>query len=95
MRAKVKEERWQGKMISNRWEDLHLEQGDCFAWPSCWKMAPTHVVQLLYKNFTNSYFQQRCSIITRWGQVAAERKGVERMERQQRASHISQLGVGH
>ena len=31
VRAKMKEEKWQGKMISNRWEDLHLEQGDCFA----------------------------------------------------------------
>ena len=40
VRAKVEEE----KMISNRWEDVHLEQGDCFAWLSCWKAAPTHVV---------------------------------------------------
>ena len=44
VRAKVKEEKCQGKMISNRWEDVHLEQGDCFAWLSCWKAAPTHVV---------------------------------------------------
>ena len=44
VRAKVKEEKWQGKMISNRWEDVHIEQGDCFAWLSCWKAAPTHVV---------------------------------------------------
>jgi len=32
VRARVKEEKWQGKMISNRWEDVHLEQGDCLAW---------------------------------------------------------------
>ena len=50
---------------------------------------------LVYKNFTNSYFQQRFSIIGRWGQVAVERKGVECVERQQRVSHISYLGVGH
>ena len=31
VRAKVKEEKWQGKMISNRWEDVHLEQRDCFS----------------------------------------------------------------
>ena len=43
-RAKVKEEKWQGKMICNRWEDVHLEQRDCFAWLSCWKAASTHVV---------------------------------------------------
>ena len=31
-------------MISNRWENEYLEQGDCFAWLSCWKSTPTHVV---------------------------------------------------
>ena len=35
VRAKVREKKWQGKMICNRWEDVHLEQGDCFAWLSC------------------------------------------------------------
>ena len=90
VRAKVKEEKWQGEMmISNSWEDVHLEQGDCFAWLSCWKAAPTYMWLLLYKNFTDSYFQERFSIIGRRGQVAAESKGVERMERQQRVSHIS------
>ena len=47
VRAKVNLEKWQGKMIS-RWDYLHLEQGDCFAWLSCWKAAPTDVVCLLY-----------------------------------------------
>ena len=42
--AKVKKETWQRKMISNRWEDEYLDQGDCFAWLSCWKAAPTPVV---------------------------------------------------
>ena len=41
----MKEEKWQGKIISNRrWEDVYLEQGDCFAWLSCWKTAPSYVV---------------------------------------------------
>ena len=44
VRAKVKEEKSQGKMISNRWEDVQIEQGDCFAWLSYWKAAATHVV---------------------------------------------------
>ena len=87
VRAKVKEEKWQGKMICNRWEDVHLEQGDCFGWLSCWKAAPTHVVvgiQELYQQLlpTKVFYH-------RWGQVAAERKGVECVERQQRVSHIS------
>ena len=44
MQAKVKEEKWLWKMISNRLEDEYLDQGDCFAWLSCWKAAPMHVV---------------------------------------------------
>ena len=40
----MKEEKLQRKIICNRWEDVHLDQGDCFAWLSCWKAAPTHVV---------------------------------------------------
>ena len=44
VQANVKEEKWQGKMISNRWEDLHLEEGDCFTWLSCWKAAPSRLV---------------------------------------------------
>ena len=35
---------------------------------------------MVYKNFTNSYFQQRFSIIGRWGQVAAESKTVKCVE---------------
>ncbi|XP_068726388.1 uncharacterized protein [Montipora capricornis] len=57
VRAKVKEEKWQGKMICNRWEDVHLEQGDCFAWLSCWKAAPTQVVvsiQELYEQLLST-----------------------------------------
>ena len=52
MRAKVKEEKWQGKIICNRWEDMHLEQGDCFAWLRGLKVAPMHVlvgIQELYQ----------------------------------------------
>ena len=44
VQAKVKEEKWQRKMISNRWDDEYLDQGYCFAWLSCCKAAPTHVV---------------------------------------------------
>ena len=53
VRAKlVKEEKWQGKMICNRWEDVHLEQGDCFALLRGLKVAPMHVlvgIQELYQ----------------------------------------------
>ena len=30
--------------MSKRWKDENLEQGDCFAWLSCWKATLTHVV---------------------------------------------------
>ena len=38
---------------------------------------------MVYKNFTNSYFQQRFSIIGRLGRASTERKGVGCVERQQ------------
>ena len=72
VRAKVKEEKWQGKRICNRWEDVHLEQAllglVAGRYPRMWS--------LVYKNFTKSYFQQRYSIKIWWGQVAVESNGV-------------------
>ena len=59
VQAKLKDEKLKGKMISNRWEDEHLDQGDCFAWLSCWKAAPTHVVvgiQELYQQLLRHLF---------------------------------------
>ena len=88
VRANVNEEKWQAKMISNRWIYLHLEQGDCFAWLSCWTAAPTHVVVSIEEP-CQQLFPTIISIIERWGQVEAEREGVECVERQQRVSHIS------
>ena len=52
--AKVNLEKWQGKMLS-RWDYLHLEQGDCFAWLSCWKAAPTDVVVSIEELYQQLY----------------------------------------
>ena len=48
----VSEERWQGKLIKNRWDDEKVKLEECFAWLSSWKNAPTHTiagVQELYQ----------------------------------------------
>ena len=90
----MKEEKCQGKMICNRWEDVHLEQRDCFALLSCWKAAPMHMVvgiQELYQQLlpTKVFSYRKVETSGSGG------KGVECVERQQRVSHISYVGVGH
>ena len=39
----MREERWQGKLLNNRWEDDDLNTG-CFDWLSRWKTAPSHTI---------------------------------------------------
>ena len=39
----VREQKWQGKLHSARWEDQYLD-GESFAWMSDWKTAPTHTI---------------------------------------------------
>ena len=58
VRAKVKEERWQGKIIRNRrWEDVHLEQEIALLGLVVGRRNP-RMWLLVYKNSINSYFQQ-------------------------------------
>ena len=39
----MREERWQGKLLNNRWEDDDLNTG-CFDWLSRWKTTPSHTI---------------------------------------------------
>ena len=39
----MRKERWQGKLLNNRWEDDDLNTG-CFDWLSRWKTAPSHTI---------------------------------------------------
>ena len=41
---KVEQEKWQGKLMKNRWDDNNLDREGCFAWLHHWKPAPTHTV---------------------------------------------------
>ena len=41
----VELEKWQGKLMKNRWDDSYLDRGVCFAWLHLWKAAPTHTVE--------------------------------------------------
>ena len=38
------EEKWQGKLTKNRWEDSALDSGGCFAWMNSWRSVPTHII---------------------------------------------------
>ena len=63
----VSEERWQGKLIKNRWDDEKVNLKECFAWLSSWRNAPTHTiagVQELYQQLlpTNGLLQQKNKI---------------------------------
>ena len=44
IQSAVSEERWQGKLIKNRWNDEKVKLEECFAWLSSWKNAPTHTI---------------------------------------------------
>ena len=60
----VSEERWQGKLIKNRWDDEKVNLKECFAWLSSWKNAPTHTiagVQELYQQLlpTKVYYNRK------------------------------------
>ena len=60
----VSEERWQGKLIKNRWDDEKVNLKECFAWLSSWKNAPTHTiagVQELYQQLlpTEVYYNRK------------------------------------
>ena len=64
IQSTVSEERWQGKLIKNRWDDEKVKLEECFAWLSSWKNAPTHTiagVQKLYKQLlpTKVYYNRK------------------------------------
>ena len=41
--AEIESERWQGKLIAERWRDEDVDE-ECFAWMSDWKTAPIKTV---------------------------------------------------
>ena len=64
IQSTVSEERWQGKLIKNRWDDEKVKLEECFAWLSSWKNAPTHTiagVQELYQQLltTKVYYKRK------------------------------------
>ena len=40
IQSTVSEERWQGKLIKNRWDDEKVKLEECSAWLPSWKNAP-------------------------------------------------------
>ena len=64
IQSTVPEERWQGKLVKNRWDDEKVKLEECFAWLSSWKNAPTHTIaggQKLYKQLlpTKVYYNRK------------------------------------
>ena len=64
IQSTVPEERWQGKLVKNRWDDEKVKLEECFAWLSSWKNAPTHTiagVQELYQQLlpTKVYYNRK------------------------------------
>ena len=52
IQSTVSEERCQGKIIKNRWDEEKVKLEECFAWHSSWKNTPTNItdgVQELYQ----------------------------------------------
>ena len=64
IQSTVSEERWQGKLIKNRWDDEKVKPEECFEWLSSRKNAPTHTivgVQELYQQLlpTKVYYNRK------------------------------------
>ena len=64
IQSTVSEERWQGKLIKNRWDDKKVKLENCFAWLSSWKNVLTHTiagVQELYQQLlpTEVYYNRK------------------------------------
>ena len=64
IQSTVSEERWQGKLIKNRWDDEKVKLEECFPWLSSWKNAPTHTmtgVKELYQQLlpTKVYYNRK------------------------------------
>ena len=39
---KIRGEKWQGKLLTSRWDDEDLSRQECFAWMTTWQRASTH-----------------------------------------------------
>ena len=74
---KIRGEKWQGKYLTNRWNDDDLNVQGCFGWLKEWPSAPTHTIagmmelyeQMLptrayttYKTRTNPTDDTRCRL---------------------------------
>ena len=71
IQSTVSEERWQRKLIKNKWDDEKVKLEECFAWLSSWKNAPTHTiagVQELHQQLlpTKVYYNRKTKSTNHW-----------------------------
>ena len=57
VREEVREQRWQGKLVTERERDEELSAERCFWWLSDWRTCPTHTIA----GFTKSYYPHGCT----------------------------------
>ena len=61
---KMEQEKWQGKLIKNRWDDNNLDREGCCELPPHWKRH-LRIQWQGYKNFISSFCIPRFTIIGR------------------------------
>ena len=81
----LKQEKWQGKFLKQRWDDENLDN-DCFQWMTEWKAAPTHTIADL-QDYINSSFRPKLIIRERRESLPPQTLSVRCVERCQRQSN--------
>ena len=44
LKETIREEKWQGKLTTQRWDDDDIRVKDCFAWLRHWTSCPSHTI---------------------------------------------------
>ena len=66
-KTEVKEKRWQGKLLTARWQEDQLNQRGSFAWLKNWDTVPTHIIAGMlefYEQLTPTKVYHACKIQT-------------------------------
>ena len=83
--AEIESERWQGKLIAERWRDEDVDE-ECFAWMSDWKTAPIKTVVGL-QEFISNFCQLSYMPRGRPRHTRAMMRNAGYVERHKRVSH--------
>ena len=45
----IRDQKWQGKLITKRWDDEDLSRKGCFSWLREWTTCPTHTIAGMFE----------------------------------------------